>query len=145
MYPMAKLPIPHGLVTAVPCGLLLTTSACGAGGRSSPTVSPADLTDAVVVLVTNQTPDRVQLWTQYDDGAPRRIGVVEASASTAFTVPWQDADALSFHARNAARTRGERRASNALPVRPGDRLQLIVEAGSLWLRIAPDDRPRDGP
>jgi hypothetical protein len=123
-------------------GLHVALGGCASSRGVGEVDQPRPDVDVVTVQVTNRTADGVVLWTQYGDGAPRRLGEVYGSnRTTTLAFEWRDA-ALKFLCRGSARTRGDQRASNEVTVLPGDRLILIVEPRTLFLHHADDRRSK---
>ncbi len=126
------------------CGQLVALGGCASSASGGDVDEPRPTVDVVTVQVTNRTPDGVVLWTQYGDGAPKRLGDVYGSnRTTTLTFEWRNLG-LRMLCRGSSRTRGDERVSNQVTVLPGDRLILIIDPRTLFLHHA-DDRRRKRP
>ena len=123
-----------------PYVILLLLGGCATSPSADPKVGETPVEgDMVTVHVTNWTPTQLSLWVQYDTFPPSRLPQLRGHERVTLTFAWRDARGVRLLARDASRG-GGRRGSNEVFVRPGDRLLLSIEGGTMALQHIQDRR-----
>ena len=94
---------------AVPGLVLVVLTACGRSTPSASAASPEQLSDSVVVVVTNNTEARLRVHGRYGSTDPFELGLVSIRRTESFLIPFRElglhigvrrADAQGEAARN---------------------------------------------
>jgi len=104
--------------------LILLPAGCSHGGRSvdtSFTGQPGDR--SIRIFVTNRNFMDATIWAVHT-GARRKLGVVTGKTEATFSMPWDLSTQLWLEVDMLA---GGRCTTEALPVDPGDDLELVID------------------